>query len=360
MSQPRLEFDVRLERPGFTLSMAGQSRPGITALFGTSGCGKTTFLRCIAGLEPNCRGRVRLDEEVWLDDYHARPAYQRNVGLVFQDARLFAHLTVAGNLAYALRRRQREGPALEEVIDTLGIGHLQQSLPSMLSGGEAQRVALARALVAGPSLLLLDEPLAALDYGRRRRIMALISEIPERFGISVFYVTHARQEVLELADHLMLLDKGRCILHERVDTAFSAPANWARLGDLDPTVIWEGCVLGYDAAYSSHQIDTPGGVLSVPNKPIAIGQSVRMRIRSNDVRLLHQAAGSERQANVLPVVVVSTQELSAGVLLVELKTPAGGRLWSDIDLQAAEQFEFNRGAELQALIRPHLLGFAAR
>lgn len=359
MSQPRLEFDIRLQRRGFTLSMASDSRPGITAVFGTSGCGKTTLLRCIAGLEPHCRGQIRLGDEVWLDDRQVKPPHQRNVGLVFQDARLFVHLTVAGNLAYALRRRRREGPALDEVIEILGIGHLQKSLPITLSGGEMQRVALARALVAGPSLLLLDEPLAALDYGRRRRIMALIREIPGRFGISVFYVTHARQEVLELADHLMLLDQGRCVLHERVDTAFSTPANWAQLGDLNPSVIWEGCVQGYDPAYSSHQIDTPGGVLRVPSKPMAIGQLVRMRIRSTDVQLLPEVVGLKGQANVLAAQVVSAQERSAGVLLVELKTAAGARLWSEIDFRAAEQIQLNQGAELQALIRPQLLGFAA-
>lgn len=352
MSQPRLEFDIRLERPGFTLSMAGQSRPGITAVFGTSGCGKTTFLRCIAGLEPNCRGQVRLGDEVWLDDHDVRPAYQRNVGLVFQDARLFAHLTVAGNLAYALRRRRREGPALDEVIDTLGIGHLQQSLPSMLSGGEAQRVALARALVAGPSLLLLDEPLAALDYGRRRRIMPLISEIPERFGISVFYVTHARQEVLEMADHLMLLEQGQCVLHERVDTAFSTPANWARLGDLSPMVVWEGRVLARDEAHSCHQIDTPGGVLSVPGEPIAVGQSVRIRIRSSDVVLLRSADSLVGQSNVFPVRVISMTPGGAGLVLVQLKTGAGGQFWSEVDWQTASQLQLTEGVELQALIRP--------
>lgn len=352
MNQPRLEFDIYLERHGFTLNMAGQSRPGITAVFGTSGCGKTTLLRCIAGLEPDCRGQIRLGDEVWLNDQRVKPAHQRNVGMVFQDGRLFAHLTVAGNLAYALRRRQGEGPSLEEVIDTLGIGHVQQSLPATLSGGEAQRVALARALVGGPSLLLLDEPLAALDYGRRRRIMPLISEIPERFGISVFYVTHARQEVLEMADHLMLLDKGHCILHERVDTAFSDPANWAQLGDLNPTVVWEGRVLAHDQAHSCHQIETPGGVLSVPGKPIAVGRAVRLRIRSSDVVLLRSADSLAGHLNVFSVRVLSITPGAAGLLLVEIQTAAGGRLWSEVDWQTAAQLQLAEGTELQALIRP--------
>lgn len=352
MKQPSLEFDVSLQRARFSLSLKGQTRPGVTAIFGTSGCGKTTFLRCIAGLEPRCQGRIRLGEDIWLNGQQTQPPHRRNVGFVFQDARLFAHLTVAGNLAYARRRRRQEGPSITEVVSILGIEHLQQQLPSALSGGEAQRVALARALMAGPSLLLLDEPLAALDYGRRRRIMPLISAIPERFGISVLYVTHARQEVLEMADHLMLLEQGQCVLHDRVDAAFSDPEYWPKLGDLSPMVIWEGRVVAYDPAYRMHQVATPGGMLDVPGEPMPKGQSVRLRIRSSDVVLLENAQALESQDNVLPVVVMAMQPSAEGRLLVQVKTAAGGQLWADLGLRAAEQFGLHKGFQLQAMIRP--------
>ena len=211
MTTLRLKVGLTLE--GFSLDIDDElSLAGITVLFGPSGSGKTTLLRIIAGLEPAARGHVEFAGECWQDSAGSFvTAHRREVGMVFQDARLFPHLSVAGNLAYADKRSQHVDTAVsrQQVVEALDLGALLGRRPRSLSGGERQRVAIARAVLSRPRVMLMDEPLGALDLKRKAEILPLIERLPDAFGIPVVYVTHSIEEVARLADRLFVLSEGR-------------------------------------------------------------------------------------------------------------------------------------------------------
>ncbi len=210
-----IEATLLLRRPAFTLdlSLALPSR-GVSALFGPSGCGKTTVLRALAGLE-RAAGRVQVDGEVWQDDSAARfvPTHQRALGYVIQNAALFAHLNVLENLSYAFRRAPSSRPkvSLDNTVELLGIGPLLRRQTHSLSGGERQRVAIARALASQPRLLLMDEPLAALDAARKAEILPTLQRLHAELALPIVYVSHAVNEVARLADHVVLMQDGRAV-----------------------------------------------------------------------------------------------------------------------------------------------------
>lgn len=221
----RLLAELRLARRDFTLDVRlDQPARGVTALFGQSGSGKTTVLRCLAGLE-RAQGHVQLGDSVWQDARRFVPTHRRALGVVFQEASLFPHLSVAANLDYGARRRAGAGKVdRAHLLALLGIGHLLARKPDTLSGGERQRVAIARALFAAPELLLMDEPLAALDDARRAEILPYLDALHAELDIPVVYVTHSVAEVARLADHVVVLDAGR------VRWAGNAREGLARLG----------------------------------------------------------------------------------------------------------------------------------
>ena len=206
-----LELNCRRVFEDFALDVeTGLDLSGITGVFGPSGCGKTTLLRIICGLERGAAGRVAFSGETWQDDETEVfvPAHRRRVGYVFQDARLFSHLSVAGNLQYA--RRRCSGPiGYDEVVEVLDLAPLLQRRPASLSGGEQQRVAIGRALLSQPRLLLLDEPLSALDLQRKREILPYLRMLPDTFHLPLVYVTHDVEEIAGLADRLLLMREGR-------------------------------------------------------------------------------------------------------------------------------------------------------
>ena len=355
MTAPLLDFSLTLKRQGFTLAATGEIHPGITALFGHSGCGKTTLLRCLAGLEAGCRGEVRYEDTPWQKPGLMLPAHRRGAGLVFQDTRLFQHLSVAENLDYGLHRRRGEGPSHEEVMDALALAPLLDRAPAGLSGGEAQRVALGRALLAGPRLLLLDEPLAALDYARRRRIMPLIRAIPERFDIPVLYVTHARYEVMELADRVLLMDEGQLLTQGPVGTLFSDPAYWPALGDIAPMVVWDARVAARDHDWGLTTLATEAGRLRVEALPLRRGAEVRLRVTARDVVLVDEPPTACGLVNTLPVVVRGLVPVGSGVTRVELQAGNGAVLWAQVHAQASAALRLEIGRRLHALIRPQVL-----
>ncbi|MBL8346915.1 MAG: molybdenum ABC transporter ATP-binding protein [Rubrivivax sp.] len=215
-----MQATLRLPREGFTLDVAlALPERGVSALFGPSGCGKTTVLRALAGLE-RADGRVTLGDEVWQDDArgHFVPTHRRAIGYVIQEAALFPHLSVRGNLDYGRRRSAGSGgqraatqAPLAPLIELLGIGHLLDRRPETLSGGERQRVAIARALATGPRLLLMDEPLAALDAARKAEVLPYLDRLHAELAIPIVYVSHAIEEVARLAHHLVLMDEGRIV-----------------------------------------------------------------------------------------------------------------------------------------------------
>lgn len=210
-----LHFDCALTRGDFKLDAAFDAEPGITALFGPSGSGKSTILSLIAGLVQPARGVIALGDRTLTDTEKgiAVAKHQRRAGLVFQDAQLFPHMTVAQNLKFAqyFAATARNGITQDAVIAVLGLGHLLSRRPPGLSGGEKQRVALARALLSGPDVLLLDEPLASLDAARRDEILPLIERMRDEFAVPIVYVSHSAREVVRLANHVVRLDHGRVV-----------------------------------------------------------------------------------------------------------------------------------------------------
>ena len=215
---PPIEVRLQLQRSSFALDVDMQlPGRGITALFGPSGCGKTTCLRAMAGLEHAPLGWVRVHGEVWQNDGVQdappiwRPPHQRALGYVFQDSQLFDHLDVRGNIDYGLRRTPvaQRLVAVEQLLELLGIGALMERKPATLSGGERQRVAIARALATSPRLLLMDEPLAALDAQRKAEVLPYLERLHSALDIPVVYVSHALDEVARLAEHMVLLSAGR-------------------------------------------------------------------------------------------------------------------------------------------------------
>ncbi|MGD9787986.1 MAG: molybdenum ABC transporter ATP-binding protein [Sulfuricellaceae bacterium] len=303
-------LDVDLELPG----------QGVTALFGHSGSGKTTLLRCIAGLERAKNGYLALNGDVWQNDQgFFLPTYRRPLGYVFQEASLFPHLNVRQNLDFGLRRVPREERQVQtdHVIELLGIGHLLPRRPDTLSGGERQRVGIARALFTSPRLLLMDEPLAALDAPRKAEILPYLERLHRELSIPVLYVSHSPDEVARLADTLVLMENGRATAAGPVAEVM-ARLDLSTAHGGDAGVVVDTTVGEHDDAYHLTRLDFPGGALWVPNHREALGTPVRARILAKDVSLALVRPEQTSILNILPAEVVETAAESTGRTLARL------------------------------------------
>jgi len=295
---------TRMERGGFTLDvdLALPAR-GITAVFGPSGCGKTTLLRCLAGLERPPQAQIVVEGQVWQDSREGVfvPTWQRPLGYVFQEASLFDHLDVRGNLDFALRRRRgSEGgfelPALAAMLD---IGHLLARRPHELSGGERQRVGIARALATQPRLLLLDEPLAAVDMARRKEILPWLERLRDELHVPMLYVTHAADEVARLASHLVLMEAGRCVAAGPLAETLTRVDLPLLAGD-EAAALLEGEIEEVDAHWHLAQVAFPGGTLWIGDSGLSAGRPVRVRVLARDVSIVREPPHGSSIQNVLP------------------------------------------------------------
>ena len=284
-----LHLRLRLTRPDFELSV-DQVLPGrgITVLFGASGSGKTSLLRCVAGLERAHDARVVVGGEVWQDDVarHFVPTHRRALGYVFQEASLFEHLDVSANLRYGMRRSAgKQGQrVLDEAIELLGIGHLLGRRCAGLSGGERQRVAIARALATEPRLLLLDEPLASLDAARRHDILPWLERLRRESQLPMLYVTHSAEELARLADHLVVLERGQVRGAGPVPEALSAITP-PLLGGEDAGAVLSGRVAERDAHWHLARVVVDGADFWLRDTGLPVGQAVRLRVLWRDVSL---------------------------------------------------------------------------
>ncbi len=312
-----LEIDVRVEFEAFGLQVE-QAIPaaGVTAVFGPSGSGKTTLLRSLLGFEARSRGRVALDGDLWLDSGRGIriPPHRRPVGCTFQDGRLFPHLDVGGNLGYADRRSTPAPVAAapitrDDVVDALDLAPLLDRRPDTLSGGERQRAALGRALLSRPRLLLLDEPLSALDRQRKEEILPYLLALHPRFGIPTLYVSHAVDEVALLADRILVLAEGRV-------QAFGGTVEVLEHLDLtslterfQAAAVLEAGVEAHDGEYRLTWLDLDGQRLSVPRiEHLAVGESARLLVRSRDVSLATERPSPTSIRNVLSGVLVALDQ----------------------------------------------------
>jgi molybdate transport system ATP-binding protein len=298
-----ISLTCRIDRGAFNLDvdLALPGR-GVTALFGHSGSGKTTLLRVLAGLERVHGARVALGDEVWQDDAHKVfvPTHERGIGYVFQEASLFPHLNVRANLEFG---RKRLKPAerrfdLLAVAELLGIERLLDARPATLSGGERQRAAIARTLLASPRLLLMDEPLAALDMRRKLEILPYLERLHDELALPVVYVSHAADEVARLADHLVVLEEGRVLASGPLAATLARLDLAANFQD-DAGVMIETTLQAHDADGLSH-LAFAGGVLLVGQRNAAVGTRVRCRIHARDVSLALERPRGSSITNILP------------------------------------------------------------
>jgi molybdate transport system ATP-binding protein len=287
-------LDVDLDLPG----------KGVTALFGPSGCGKTTLLRCMAGLTRAAQGRLTVQGAVWQDATTFMPTHQRPLGYVFQEANLFAHLNVQRNLLYGQARvpSSERHIALDIVVDMLGIAHLLERMPQGLSGGERQRVAIARALLTSPRLLLMDEPLAALDLARKNEFLPYLERLHDALDIPVVYVSHAPDEVARLADHIVVMQEGRAVAVGPLTETLARLDLPIHLGE-DAGVVLHAVVVERDSAWHLARVEFPGGSLWVRDAGHAIGHAVRVRILARDVSIALAPVSGVSIQNCLPATV---------------------------------------------------------
>lgn len=347
-----LQARFQLSRGDFTLQTEFSApAQGVTALFGPSGCGKTTLLRCIAGLEPTARGFVQLDQTTWQDETRFVPVHRRGIGYVFQEASLFAHLSVRDNLHYGYRRtgREQSGVDPERIVDLLGIGQLQDRSVQNLSGGERQRVAIGRALLCAPQLLLMDEPLAALDRDSKQAIMACLHQLWQELAIPVLYVSHDHSEVAQLAQHMVMLEQGRVQasgtvieLLNRLDLPLAhAP---------DAETIVEAVVSGHDAEYGLSYLAFAGGRLTVAQTGSPVGKTVRVRLQARDISLTLSQQNDTSILNIFPVTVEAIAEENLSQQLVKLDTN-GATLLARITRKSAEHLGLAVGKQVYAQVK---------
>ncbi len=274
-----IQIRLDLNRPNFKLccDLVLPDR-GITILFGPSGSGKTSLLRCVAGLESTFKGRIAIGHDVWHDSEQKKtvPVWQRPIGYVFQEASLFEHLSVQQNLNFGLKRSQSKHP-LEYSIELLGIGALLGRRPESLSGGERQRVAIARALATDPRLLLLDEPMAALDEARRQDIMPWLERLRDELHTPMLYVTHSSQEAARLGDHMVLLK------HGQVTNSGAATEVFSWIDDQDTGAILTAQVVSKDLSWQLAELAFDNNIIWTADNNLTINQNVRLRIAARDV-----------------------------------------------------------------------------
>jgi len=289
---------------------------GITALFGPSGCGKTTILRCMAGLQ-RLSGHFIVGDETWQDsdrDIFVK-TYHRPIGYVFQEASLFQHLSVRQNLMYGARRAG-DAPAddalgFDGIVELLGIRHLLDRSPAALSGGERQRVAVGRALLSRPRILLMDEPLAALDRMTKEEILPYFERLHQSLALPIVYVSHDIGEVARLADAMVLLEKGRVVASGPLPDLQTDPS-LPLLAAPEAAVMLEGRVVEIDEAFALTHFAVPGGTLIVPGRQGTPGTERRLRIAASDVSFTLSAASDTTILNCLPARIVSIDDAASG------------------------------------------------
>lgn len=282
-----IDARFRVARGGFVLDVDLVLPPrGVTAVFGPSGSGKTTLLRCVAGLERADDGRLVVNGETWQSGDRFLPTHRRPLGYVFQEASLFPHLDVKANMRYGMRRtpRAQRRVGWDEVVGLLGVGHLLDRYPDALSGGERQRVSLARALLASPRLLLMDEPLSALDHGRKREILPYLEKLHDELDIPVLYVSHSPDEVARLADHLVVLEAGRVLAQGPLAATLARVDLPITLGE-DTGVVIDARVSRRDERWGLLEVEFAGGSLWTRDDGHQPGSHVRIRVLARDVSL---------------------------------------------------------------------------
>lgn len=345
---------LALAYPGFALNIDIQlPARGITALFGPSGSGKTTLLRCIAGLQLAPNGLLQVNDNVWQNDTKFLPAHQRPLGYVFQEASLFSHLSVKRNLEYGWQRipPEQRNVQLEQVVTLLGLNKLiDRKDTANLSGGERQRIAIGRALLTSPQLLMMDEPLSSLDNTSKQEIMPYLQRLHSELDIPLLYVSHALDEVAQLADHLVLLEQGHIIANGPLNETLSRldlPTSHLN----DASTIIETKITEHDEKYHLTRLDFSGGSLWVSRVAQPIGNVVRARVLARDVSIAMTVPQHSSISNILVAHIVEIQY--EGPDRVNLRLAVGNEhmLLSRITRRSHDQLRLETGMEVYAQVK---------
>jgi molybdate transport system ATP-binding protein len=347
-----LEVQIRQDFAGFALDVTFAAPPGVTALFGRSGSGKTTVVNAVAGLLRPQAGRVVVDGRVLLDTQAGIrvPVHRRRIGYVFQEARLFPHLTVRQNLLYGRWMRGGSGgPELAHVLEMLGIGALLERRPGALSGGEKARVALGRALMADPQMLLMDEPLASLDEARKAEILPYLERLRDETRLPILYVSHAMAEVARLATTLVVMEGGRVLRCGPVSEVLADPGAVPSLGIREAGAILPARVEAQEADGLT-RLATSGGPLWLPRVAADVGAQVRVRIAAQDVILSRTRPEGLSALNILPgaVMAVRMGEGPGAVVQVQVGTDL---LLARITRRSAEALDLAPGVAVFAVVK---------
>ena len=337
----------------FNLNLNFEAGTGVTAIFGPSGAGKSTITQAIAGLLRPDEGRIVLQDRVLLDSaarVHVT-ASKRRVGYVFQDGRLFPHLNVTGNLRFGARFAPQAAEAGQEakIIEMLGLRALLNRQPKQLSGGEKQRVALARALLSQPELLLLDEPLSALDEPRKEAILPYLERLRDQVGIPIVYVSHSVAEVARLADQLIILKKRKKVADGPVETVLSDPASLPFVGVREAGSVLNAKVVEHGDDGLT-RLTVSGGTLHLPGITVSVGAQVRIRILAQDVLISLEEPRGLSSRNVVPVTISELRRGEGPGVAVQL-IAGQDRMLARITARAAEELSLRPGLSCFAILK---------
>ena len=350
---------VRLlkRRDGFTLRAEFEApTPGVVALFGRSGCGKTTLVNLISGLLEPDEGFVQLNGTVLTDTAAgiSVPVEKRRIGYVFQDSRLFPHLTVQGNLRYGLKRALATTAVtgFDEIVQLLGIGALLDRRPHQLSGGERQRVSLGRALLAQPALLLLDEPLAALDVARREEVLPYLEALRDKLSIPMVYVSHQFDEVLRLATHVVLMEAGSVVGQGSLTEVSLLPELRAVVGPEAVGAVLDGRVTKVDATSSLVDLQLGRGVLRVSLPHARVGALLRVQLLARDIIIATQSPHGLSVRNALEGTITGLvdEEQQDDTVLVGIDI-GGAAMLSRVTREAVAALGLRPGLRVWALVK---------
>lgn len=347
-----IRVDISVQRDDFTLEVNTDiALSGVTAIFGSSGSGKTTLLRCIAGLIPHTQGCITLGETIWQNETEFIATHKRGVGFVFQQPSLFAHLNVQKNINFGLYRAKAPMPTkqIKHMLDLMGIESLLNRMPWQLSGGEQQRVAIARTLVTNPNLLLLDEPLAALGDDQKSDILPFLTQTFKQLSIPVVYVSHVKDEIAKLADHLVLLESGKIIGQGEVKEMFTS-LDLPLAHALDAESVIETEVTDYDENFGLVRLNLAGISLQVASPPLTLGSHVRLQIFARDISIALEKPNNSSILNVIPVIIDSLKQ--QGKSQVNLRLLVGNSvILSRITRKSALQLNLKPGDSVYAQIK---------
>ena len=338
-----IECKLNIQLEGFKLD-AKFTIPdkGITVVFGPSGSGKTTLLRAIAGLEKSDTGFLKVGDSIWQSDHNFVPTHKRKIGYVFQNAALFDHLNVEGNLNYVIKRKTRlTKDFIDSIYTLLDITPLINRSTVQLSGGEKQRVAIARALLTNPKILLLDEPLSALDLKRKNEILPYLDSLHSQLEIPILYVTHSQDETSRLADHLMLIEDGKIIGNGPINemlTRFDLPLSHSG----DAISIFDARVMSRDTDFNLMHLEFKGGQFIVPDNKLPIESLVRIRVAARDVSITKKKQTDTSILNIFPAVVEEMVPEGDAQVMVRL-TLNGVTLLACLTRKSASSLKLDQG-----------------